>query len=1543
MVNLLVFFSLYSGSPPANLINYAIELSEPSERAKNVDNYYKSIVLNAVANATGTYEGIRFESFKILQTNPFTFEVKWQNCSLPSDCNEGSVQEVNSIIHSSNNLDNLLIKDFLPTNLEIKSLKSDCENNEPFTNKTMEINITVCGVYSKYIDRNIVQDKEDGSDLKTELKTNNNENLPIDTWINYNDTSRNIYAMPTEAVSNINQNLPYLLVFTDSRDAKAQIKINVTVIEKKKVYYEYSLAFSKLSAEKMLYLDVQIKLFELFSQYTQNKWRIEDFRVMYFTYSGGNNFFIRFAVCLYDETICKNTENEILNIETSIASNGNVINPAFESFMFSNGLKPLNGERATPILNIDQPTNILFPFEKVILMKCQTTCVNLNKYIYDNEQDITSLTYKLLQKDKNLVPKSYWLQVTTGKLCAFPWSNLTVGIYEFDIEIIDKCNSKVILPIQIELQSVLTFQIAYKWTLELDLDIPNEPDVFYYAYVKERLEQIADRLAEDNIQFTNFDKNGYKVSFGFCDIGTIPCNNTVLFMVNNITQTALGKPSLKVQQIFENKLKKIHTENKCTGPVCEDIVINTTMCNALYYKLLDNACKDTKYGNLRNLTIELIQPTQQQSWIRLNTTDNTIYGYPIANEKENKELLIEEYTLKVTNEEGISAFTKIYIYIRESRLSANYQIQITGNKPENKPFDKVDAEICLTNQLKEFYHVEKLHQYGLTEDSKGAINVKYGFCDTFDQPCNCTWIQKTQHMLQTMRLEEKISRCMTVLSTMYQLNGNCQSNSPPQLTNGISEIRYEVGKISKSRLPSDQFVDAEDGPNRNLALSIRDLNNLMLMDLPWLNLYDNQLCGLIGHADFSESGYSVDTILQYKIFARDACGKENFDRVFIKFRDTNPGLKYRVYITLLTLFETIGKNCSEAERLYKTIQDYANVNDENIYVERFSMYNDSTANTTGTTINIRLPCEDKDVNGMSEKFNDNLEEFKSYMLVRNFTILTLNDNGDDCHMHWWWWLIIAFLILLFLLLLFLLLWCLIPRYCPVCSSRNCPCCSGCCTPNGCCSSYHPRKKRNIKNSKIILQDDDQDIQDGDIIYSTFTKEDNISQHSSHSSRDKLIVLETPRSPATKTEVNILPLPLPQIENDKTQDNPQTNAAPTVESWTDERPPSTYRRREKREGKDITDMRTKNNKYENNRGNRDDDFYYVFSDRKRSSTTGRDFEDNKRFNLPSARSKNRDSNKIKNRLNRFENNYRTENSINKSVNKLTESTKGVLQDSFTTRNNRLTYERRGRTNNGYRSDDGYYGASGRRSMLDKNGYRSSDESDVYRKESMSPRKQKRRSRSLSSSNMSRRYVHATKPVSLRVRRSILRDYLRSQGRSYNGKVSLDRYDIRELLGRNATLKLDGDRNNRRRVIRSNSKLADALLDDSFNWNRRDAFRTRRYSMESVDDNIYGVDQKGRMVSITPTDMRLTLRDVNLDNTQTRYSFQRVEDRVPAIDRNRRRRMKQESIDYRQRINPYNIDRPARTRVFQNRTTGSIKNRRNRIVSRSSGDYFNESSA
>lgn len=476
-----------------------------------------------------------------------------------------------------------------------------------------------------------------------------------------------------------------------------------------------------------------------------------------------------------------------------------------------------------------------------------------------------------------------------------------------------------------------------------------------------------------------------------------------------------------------------------------------------------------------------------------------------------------------------------------------------------------------------------------------------------------------------------------------------------------------------------------------------------------------------------------------------------------------------------------------------------------------------------------------------------------------------------------------------------------------------------------------------------MQGDDQDIQDGDIIYSTFAKEDNISQHSSHSSRDKLIVLETPRSPATKTEVNILPLPLPQIENDKTQDNPQTNAAPTVESWTDERPPSTYRRREKREGKDITDMRTKNNRYENNRGNRDDDFYYVFSDRKRSSTTGRDFEDNKRFNLPSARSKNRDSNKIKNRLNRFENNYRTENSINKSVNKLTESTKGVLQDSFTTRNNRLTYERRGRTNNGYRSDDGYYGASGRRSMLDKNGYRSSDESDVYRKESMSPRKQKRRSRSLSSSNMSRRYVHATKPVSLRVRRSILRDYLRSQGRSYNGKVSLDRDDIRELLGRNATLKLDVDRNNRRRVIRSNSKLADALIDDSFNWNRRDAFRTRRYSMESVDGNIYGVDQKGRMVSITPTDMHLTLRDVNLDNTQTRYSFQRVEDRVPTIDRNRRRRMKQESIDYRQRINPYNIDRPARTRVLQNRTTGSIKNRRNRIVSRSSGDYFNESSA
>jgi len=190
---------------------------------------------------------------------------------------------------------------------------------------------------------------------------------------------------------------------------------------------------------------------------------------------------------------------------------------------------------------------------------------------------------------------------------------------------------------------------------------------------------------------------------------------------------------------------------------------------------------------------------------------------------------------------------------------------------------------------------------------------------------------------------------------------------------------------------------------------------------------------------------------------------------------------------------------------------------------------------------------------------------------------------------------------------------------------------------------------------------------------------------------------------------------------------------------------------------------------------------------------------------------------------------------------------------------------------------------------------------------------------------------------------LKEYLRSQGRSEKGEISLNDQDIRELLDRNATLQVEDRKGSRNKVIRSNSRLAEALIDPSVKWDKRASNkRYRSNSLSSITDEIVGINQYGKAVVISPRNIKLTLDTSDVltsTDDERRRHFKAPRNRYY---RNARSLTDNESSN---RLLPYTTSNNVssrRRRVFQ--TTNRTSNPEARVVyDRSFNNRYYESSA
>ena len=1057
--------------------------------------------MRAVTHLVGR-NGTHFVSFIILQNNPFKFEVKWRNCSLPKDCSSSEINTVNDILFNTASVKSLAIMEYFPANITIIDIDSTCKNTPPVvTSPPLNLTIPVCGKYTYHLPSNLSRDLEDGS-LTITMALSSGADLPRDSWIQYDSSKRMIYAMPSESVIVV-RNWKYLLFFTDTKGARANLTINVVVENEANNYYRMVLRFQSLLKDQPSYLTIQCKMLEVISEFTVNRVSLAKYRVISFTResTAGEFYVFIFADCTVNKTTCSSQQTKLLDTESNLIV-PDTTNPqaSFKSFAQNFNIQLIRREPTTLTVS-SAPTKL--NYGDITINKCESRIVDVRTFFADGG----TYTYTInFGGGGGPLPLNYWTQMVGDVIYIYPGLDVSVGKYKFDLVATNTCGSRTVAPIVVDVVSVYggggsKAVFGYIWMIQLSMKTnPRVADVFYLNEIKSTMFSFLNSgSTQYSITIISYrrlaNNNGFEVRFGECSIIYFPCDQgrineliRALFPVGSGVSAQLKQRFKLIGNVSSFEGSRQETCGApLDGPVCsKQLQINSTFCAIMEFKIPTDLCTDPQDGNLENLDLEFQKPTgeriESDSWIQLNKTDQSLYGYPIYTDGMEIPTNVT-YLLRVIDKTGKATYVTIYVKLDGDRPTMDYKLSLTASIDARNPRDFINERICIARQISRFFGRDDINNIAYESAGINLVKFKWTFCKQQKMPCECRLIKSSQDRLRDeyTSFKTQLSRCqVTVEGTEYQLQGFCAKTNGPEAVNDIETTEVGVGQPYKRDLPENMFVDKEDGTIRNLTLVITDRNDKRLEGATWIQVdEDNKLCGMMAYKDYIREGYQEVNNVTYKMVAIDSCGKRADSLFDMEIVNNFPAIKYR--IVFLLQGTKAGYSCKRTESLIETISDYGGVPKEEIFVDEFRDLKTNQTNVTLFTWGVRRylaqTCDGEEFEKFREKFVKDGEgnvRFLERMESKDHPVSDVYDIVDeDCLPGFPWWILILILLLLLLFLLLWLLWCCIPRCCAGPCLRACPCCKPCCQPGAKYSSTAGDKDEYIG----IEPDEDDDEED----------------------------------------------------------------------------------------------------------------------------------------------------------------------------------------------------------------------------------------------------------------------------------------------------------------------------------------------------------------------------------------------------------------------------------------------------------------------------------
>eukprot|EP00794_Sanderia_malayensis_P014054 gene14054-15515_t len=1076
---------LINGIPAGSGLQYSLTI-DTRISSTNVDAYFVSIIFSSLRAYLGRSD-LQLISVIRQQGNDLRLIVKFHVCGLPIDCTTTDVKQFdNKIFLSPGNL-RPEFKSIFPFGYNVISVTDNCKDQPPIIPNSLNLTIPLCGLYRYKLPADFASDIEDGdiNNLTVSIRTRDNLRLPRDSWIGFNETSKEIYSYPHESIVRTPKPFgwKFIIIVQDKGGKQAETTLTVNIQSDAELYYKLSMSFYTVGSilTTAPYLDIQIKFLQMLSLFTSGS-SLSTYRILNFVKTssygiGSESYFMQYGICSVPEKLCLKNHKELEVSYQSTLSMYKNIKSQFYIYM-SQSFMIASIKNSTSYI-IDTAPRVLNKLSIIKLNDCEMSIIDVSSTFYDEVQGTASDLSMTMMFLNGTIPRAdYWVQLINKAIYIVPYGSTKSGTYKLILSAKDNCQQTVNTSITIILTSK-SYRAPYQLNLfAATTTTTRVQPVFYIAQLKIALKNLFKSnvyqtkvTAYYSVQLGRIEIRFSNCTLQQCDRHSINEIKRVIFVAQNITNPSLIsqlQPYFKINRVIEQFANNCKIPSTLPPVANRSLAIQVPICTKLNFSIPIDTFTDPEDGHTRSLSLLLLtefkEPLGMSNWVQFDAVRQVIYGYPrIGLNKQFRRAF--KYVLVASDKEGNSASTTVTITIIGDLPQISYQLLLSGETRLEASIPNVAQEILLIKKIANFFDDSAINDISYQRNIN-SFQFSWSFCSMRRDKCDCYKIQKVRQQFVNLKLlKDNFQPEFTVINNVKEnLHGVCSNTRSPELRHDRNELIIQPGEVFIYDIRVDKFYDYEDGFTKNLTLYIANYNGLQLDTTAWLRIQNFKICGILTLYRSEQMHWLTTTsTTKYEMIARDRCGRETKDSFITRLKISTPKLGYKI---ILYLRHSLGTNCTKMETFIQKIAEYIKMNKSSILIYDYTNYN-STINTTSSVVTwgirnlTEMNCRNETIEVIREKFlfqDDRVNPTFLDFMKPDYQVLKVKDEKMPTCKNATiiipppikpiipWWILILILILAILLLIIWCCWLCIPRCCADRCGTYCGCCAKCCQP-----------------------------------------------------------------------------------------------------------------------------------------------------------------------------------------------------------------------------------------------------------------------------------------------------------------------------------------------------------------------------------------------------------------------------------------------------------------------------------------------------------------
>ena len=794
-----------------------------------------------------------------------------------------------------------------------------CSNTAPIILEAIpHFVISTGGLFSIALPLRTFYDAEDGftSNLSLTLLSSSGHILPPNSWLQFNDSTDQIYGIITEDLS-LSRNYTFVLIAQDSYGLNINTSFTIEVSSRlRNLGFKINLIFKSNFSSIVPHVDIITLLLEKMTSYYQNT---ITFNVLSFERGSGvpSTDILSWSVTELDSENCDLRQLHDISRKTRISSSQpneefkRALLPEFELLaIFEQRL----GSCAD---SLNFPPTVLAPILSLNISRIPTVfhyTIPRNIFHDPEDGDTRNLTLSLLDEHGEEILRNSSVQLNQPL-------QMLYGIFtESDFGTNARLKKRAVRSSQVSMNFILLAVDSGGRTVRSVLEIilgndivsrnyeqhitfisylsSTSPDVMHLINFQEKLRKFEalrdmqvvaymrspDYPVKFEVRFTNSTSN---VNHSFCDFHEISrVTETFQDSSSNLKSefTTTFLPEFVVQKSYIQRFGPCESLPNSPPSINRLIsVVNVSSCEVLKYQIPEDVFVDED-GNTRNLILNLEHVLPQEhriDWISFDDLSQTIYAVPSLKVVENQPSNGYVFRLTAKDSQGEVAELNLSIFVRNAVVRNSYTVTVDVRVPfliktKDDLVLKTVEFVEATKRYLSSSSTKDVHVIDFRNVSQSVLSVTWSNCSLRYKPCDRRNIEEirlaTIHTgtIPQPRFIQSLAPAFIVNSVEDEMRGPCL-NQRPVVLHELESLNLTIcDGLFHYTVPNNTFFDAEDGYTPNLTLSILSGSSVPLSDNYWLSIDHSQTIVAYPNLDAlqaqPESGYD------FLISAKDSHG-----------------------------------------------------------------------------------------------------------------------------------------------------------------------------------------------------------------------------------------------------------------------------------------------------------------------------------------------------------------------------------------------------------------------------------------------------------------------------------------------------------------------------------------------------------------------------------------------------------------------------------------------------------------------------------------------